>query len=573
MKRRLLTLLIAFVLLLNVFQSGVLTVRADSNGENDIPSPPDEWADADICRYPIEGGFLYFDRNSGTILYCSQTATSVIIPPEIDGIAVVAIGDNAFHECELLAELALPDSLQSIGHYAFFGCTALTEVQLPPDITEIPLGTFYGCTGLREMYIPEGVTALGDYAFWCCSSMENIWLPATVERLGNQVFYECYNLEGIWVDEDNPTYSSDINGVLFNHDMTELIQAPDGISGDYILPDGVERIDLFAFSFCRELSTVTFPESLEFIGYQAFSWCDALVGAYFHGDAPRIGGDIFHGCDLDVLTVYYDESKEGWTTPKWCGYHSEIWIPLHSHNYVQQVTVPTCTEGGYTVYLCDCGEYYVSDHTEALGHNYVVGTCSRCGEKDPDYVPPVSFSDVSESAWYATSVNYAVAHGLMNGMGGNQFEPNTSMTRGMLVTVLWRYAGEPKEGSNDFSDVPSGQWYAEAVAWAAHNGIVTGVGNGRFDPNGTITREQLATILFRYCNAEGLDTSGRTELGSFPDKGKISAYAEDALSWAVSEGLVTGTKTGSSTYLDPKGNATRAQVATILMRFIENVVE
>ena len=573
MKRRLLTLLIGCVLLLSVFQNSVLTVWADSDGNKDTPEIPDEWADADIAIYPLEGGDLYFDRNTGMILHCNHTVTAADIPSEIDGVAVTFIGEFAFYNCTELSSITLPDSITAIDQYAFYNCTVLESIVLPESLTEIGLGAFYFCTGLKEMTIPEGVTNIGNYAFWSCSALENIWISSTVTTIGNQVFYECYNLAGIWVDEDNANYSSDESGVLFNTEKTVLIQAPDAIAGDYTIPEGVTDVDTFAFSYCANLTTVTFPESLHSIGYQAFSWCDSLIGAYFKGNAPRLGGDVFHGCDYEVFTVYFYEAKEGWTTPTWCGYNSEVWVPLHSHSYEEQVTPPTCTEQGYTVYICACGEYYVDAYTEALGHDYAYGSCTRCGEKDPDYVPPVRFSDVPEGAWYAEAVNYAVSHGLMNGMGGNQFEPDTSMTRAMLVTVLWRYAGEPKEGSNDFSDVPSDQWYAEAVAWASRNGIVTGVGNGRFDPNGTITREQLATILFRYCNAQVMDTSGRTELGSFPDKEKISSYAADALSWAVSEGLVTGTKMGSSTYLDPQGNATRAQVATILMRFIETIVE
>ncbi len=252
----------------------------------------------------------------------------------------------------------------------------------------------------------------------------------------------------------------------------------------------------------------------------------------------------------------------------------------HTHTYTATVTEPTCTQQGYTTYTCECRNSYVADYVAALGHNYVNGTCTRCGEADPGYKPTdpvdpkpsVSFSDVKGDEWFAQAVNYAVSNGLMNGMGNNKFEPNTGMTRAMLVTVLWRYAGEPVEGENTFTDLTQ-DWYIPAVTWAAHNGIVGGVGNGKFDPDGNVTREQLATILYRYCNSIGIDTSARADLSAFPDAGKVSAYAEDALSWAVAVGLVTGTQEGSKTYLDPLGNATRAQVATILMRYIENFLK
>ena len=144
------------------------------------------------------------------------------------------------------------------------------------------------------------------------------------------------------------------------------------------------------------------------------------------------------------------------------------------------------------------------------------------------------------------------------------------MTRAMLVTVLWRYAGRPEAGKNPFTDVPAEQWYTEAVTWAAENGVVSGVGNGRFAPNGNITREQMASILFRYAKLTGLDTSKRGELAGFPDEGQVSSWAREALSWAVGEGIISGTAEGGRTILKPQGNATRAQVASILMRFIRN---
>ena len=142
------------------------------------------------------------------------------------------------------------------------------------------------------------------------------------------------------------------------------------------------------------------------------------------------------------------------------------------------------------------------------------------------------------------------------------------MTRAMLVTVLWRLDGKPApKSANSFADVPGGQWYTEPVAWAAENGIVNGVGDNKFDPEGNITREQMATILYRYCNGKGIDTSKQGSLSGFPDAGKVSSYATTALQWTVAEGIIGG----SDGKLLPQGNATRAQAATILMRFIENI--
>ncbi len=245
-------------------------------------------------------------------------------------------------------------------------------------------------------------------------------------------------------------------------------------------------------------------------------------------------------------------------------------IAAQGHTEMIDSAVPaTCTEAGKTEgkHCTVCGTVLVAQETvPALGHSYKDGVCTVCGAKDPDAQPvaPVEFSDVSEKAWYYEAVEYAVENGLMNGVGGGKFDPEGTMTRAMLVTVLWRYEGEPAEGENSFTDVPNGTWYTEAVAWAAANGIVGGVGNNRFDPNGIITREQMATILFRYAQKRGFDTSKRGDLSVFPDSGKVSSWAKDAMRWAVAEQIING----SDGYLLPQGNATRAQVAALLMRFI-----
>lgn len=186
--------------------------------------------------------------------------------------------------------------------------------------------------------------------------------------------------------------------------------------------------------------------------------------------------------------------------------------------------------------------------------------------------PSKNYLDVpAPSDWAHEGIDYVVAHGMFNGVGNNRFDPEGSMTRAMLVTVLWRYEGSPTGYQNTFSDVNAkdGSWYIDAVAWAAAKGVVNGVGNGKFDPEDKITREQMTAVLFRYADKKGLDTSKRGDLNGFPDNGKVESWAKDAMQWAVAEGIING----SDGKLLPQGDATRAQVATILMRFIENIVK
>ena len=183
------------------------------------------------------------------------------------------------------------------------------------------------------------------------------------------------------------------------------------------------------------------------------------------------------------------------------------------------------------------------------------------------------FTDMVAGTWYYGAAAYAYNNGLFAGMTPTTFAPNATMTRAMLVSVLWRLAGEPApKAPNTFVDVPDGAWYTDAVTWAAENGVVSGVGGSRFDPSGFVTREQTAEILYNYAHSKGYDVSARADLTAFPDAGSVSGWAEKALSWANAAGLINGTVRDGQTILDPQGSASRAQVAMILMNYVEHVV-
>ena len=179
------------------------------------------------------------------------------------------------------------------------------------------------------------------------------------------------------------------------------------------------------------------------------------------------------------------------------------------------------------------------------------------------------FIDVAANAWYYDAVAYAYENGLMSGTSSNLFSPDATTTRGMIVTMLYRLEGEPRvSGASTFSDVADGMYYADPIAWAVSNGIVTGYDDTTFGPNDAITREQMAAILYRYAQYKGYSTTASADLSNYADAGEVSAYALPAIRWANAEGLVSGT---TNTTLTPDGNATRAQVATIFQRFMEDV--
>lgn len=295
-------------------------------------------------------------------------------------------------------------------------------------------------------------------------------------------------------------------------------------------------------------------------------------------------------------------------------------------NGVADMTVrPNCTKGGYTVYTAkvtvDGQEFTTSeklDQTDPSGHSYVwasngssghTGTCSVCGDTvteahsgNPcakcDYTAPSSggggsytpaptpdeeleepdtplvdkpflFEDVAEADWFYDAVKFAVESGIMKGVSDTVFSPMEVTTRGSIITMIHRLEAEP-EGLATFPDVASTEWYGKAVAWGADHGIVKGYDDGTFAPNESITREQMAAILYRYAGFKGYDVSASAELDAFADGGEVSSWAQEAVRWAVGVGLIHG-KGGNR--LDPAGTASRGEAAAMMMRFNELVAQ
>lgn len=249
------------------------------------------------------------------------------------------------------------------------------------------------------------------------------------------------------------------------------------------------------------------------------------------------------------------------------------------HDLVQRAaTPPSCTEDGRQEGMectrCAYREGFAP--IEKLGHDYKNGACTRCGAEDPnakcdggDTCPGNRFTDMpSADNWAHAGIDYAVKHGLFAGMSETTFAPGVTMTRSMLVRVLWKLAGSPAHGEeNPFTDVKSGDWFYDGVVWAAENEIVAGMGGGIFAPGEPVTREQIAAILYRYSEKAGKDVTQKADLSAFPDAADVSKWAADALAWANANGYISGTKEGESVYLRPQQDATRAQVASILMRY------
>ena len=207
-------------------------------------------------------------------------------------------------------------------------------------------------------------------------------------------------------------------------------------------------------------------------------------------------------------------------------------------------------------------------YTFTMPNGQVTVTATFVETEEPVAEP---FIDVAEGDWFYDAVVYAYQNELMDGVGGNRFAPNSETTRAQLVTILYRLEGQPAvSGDLPFTDVETGTWYTDAILWAAQNNIVNGVNDTEFAPGDDLTRQQLVTILYRYAEAKGYDVSASADLSGYPDAGQVQDYAQPAMAWAVAENIIQGMEDGT---LKPAGNASRAQIATILMRFCEDVAQ
>ena len=295
-------------------------------------------------------------------------------------------------------------------------------------------------------------------------------------------------------------------------------------------------------------------------------------------------------CDVTV-----DAINTKYASHSSSSYASFRCVEAHEHSYDAVVTAPTCTEKGYTTHTCSCGDSYVDTYTDALGHAWDNGTvtkqptatetgiktytCTRCSATKTETIPAGScpsagFTDVpGEGNWAHAGIDYCVANGLMSGVGSGRFAPKMTTTRAQIVQILYNLEGEPKvSGTMPFTDLTQ-NWYKDAVLWAYQTGVVSGTSATTFAPDLPVTREQIAVILMGY--AEKVLGVTRTwapaDLSVYPDAGSVSDWAKDALADAVTLGLISGASNDGQTLLNPQGSATREQVATILMAFCKNV--
>lgn len=500
---------------------------------------------------------------------------------------VTAIGDLAFESCKALTAAPIPETVTAIDKAAFTGCTALTDVTIPAGVSTIPEDCFRGCTALADIDLPGTVTHVGHNAFTGCTALKDVrcygaapavepgnseahsFEPATVTIHYNPAMNWTLDADGKWQG-----YTVSDKGACLHTDYgtTErTVPATCGKAG---------RVDTICGNCGEVISTRELPPT------GAHDWGNGVVTTAPTETTPGVRTYTCSGCDQTRTEA----------------------IPAtgaHDYQFTKNVA-PTCTDGGYDLYTCSgCGATERRNLTDAAGHKWDNGvvttaptettpgvrtfTCTVCGQTRTEAIPATGAStctggpscpsyglhDVAgPDYWAHKGIDYCVRNRLMSGVGAGTFSPDTACTRAQIVKILYNLSGNQTDYSYyylPFTDVAPGAWYYNAVAWAYCNDVTSGTSATMFTPNAAITRQQLVTFLYRYTVKYAPEFTGNAApISAFPDAGSVANWAYAAMSWAVGNGLIVGNAHDNGLdYLDPNGSATRAQTATIIMRYCQ----
>ncbi len=490
--------------------------------------------------------------------------------------SLTSLMPGAFYECTSLKSIVIPDGVESIPTNCFSECGNLGNVTLPAGLRSIGDSAFSNCDGkFRNVQLPESLESIGDGAYYGCDYLETVTLGANVRSIGEGAFADCYRVR-FAVSEENAVFSTDENKALYRDNGRVLLCWPGYSGGEVTIPAQVKEISYHAFAFNQRITAVTIPTTVEKVGECAFEY-SSIQKVIYDADYAKVPAFCFFHCDkLEEV-----ELGEAVTTIEDCAFYlcgslKEITLGVRvSHADVcafascanmEQVTVmnPLCDlfidSFGWMEGVVIRG--YVGSTAEEYAKEWGYAFEALPEESRPEMELTVEDFTDCNAQWYRDGIDFMVRHGYMNGVGEGTFAPDNTLNRAMVVTVLYRVAGTPEtEGASAFADVAEGLWYSDAVAWAGEKGIVNGINATTFAPTKAITREQIATILWRYAG----EPEAEGDLSAFTDAGDISDYAREAMSWAVSVGILNGTSKGE---LKPTANATRAQFACMVQRYL-----
>jgi len=541
---------------------------------------------------------------------------------------VTAIGERAFEGCKSLTKAPIPAAVTALGNSAFNGCIALTDVTLPGGVTAIPEDCFRGCTALADMKLPATVTSVGHNAFTGCKALKDVrcyGAPPTVQPGGAAehsfepgivtIHYNPDPVYGWTLDTDDTWqgYKVSSKGACLHtgYGTTEnTVPATCGADG---------RIDTVCANCGDVIATKVIPAT------GAHTWDNGTVTTEPTETTPGVRTFTCAVCSQTKTEVIpatgahtfvftkniapsCTEAGYDLYTCRDCGASEQRNVkPALGHKWDSGTvtTEPTETGPGTMTYTCTvCGQTKTEvipatgPHTHVWGEGTVTVaptettpgvrtyTCTVCGKTRTEIIPATGsavcpggaacpsfrFRDVpAPSNWAHEGIDYCVRHGLMSGFDATTFSPDTVSTRAQIVMILYNLSGDTTDYSKyyvPFTDVRPGTWYYNAVAWGYDKDIVAGMSTTTFAPDGLITREQMAVLLYGYTEKYApAYLGGAASLNGFPDAASVSNWAYAAMSWAVGNGLISGIASNGADYLAPSGGATRAQIAAIMMRY------
>lgn len=461
----------------------------------------------------------------------------------------------------------------------------ITGIVMDEHITAIGDRMFEGCTSLVSVDLSENVENIGDYAFAGCTALGGIELNESLGGLGKNAFSGCTAMKSIDVDAENGTFTSE-DGVLYDDDKSELIKFPPAkVMESFAVPYTVVQIDDNAFEGCAGIGAMEIPGSVSSIGTQTWYELSSLA-------AVNVGEDntIFSSRD----GVLYDKEKRTLISVPPANKAEELYIPgtvkelapgaVCMTKNIKSIYVPASVKSAGVDAFSDNGAltdiYYEGSDSEwaALypddgfyslnsGVNDVnIHTNAKVIEEPEN---KTEYTDIPADAWYYEYVKFATDTGIIDGITGDEFRPDEDITRAAFITAVYRLENMPEvTAENMFEDVEDDAFYRDAVVWGNENGIINGVSDTEFEPDERITREQLATMIYRYIKfngEEGLTGDRRLSL-DYIDADKISGYAYEPVLWCSMNEVIGGFDDGT---VRPQGNTTRAQAAAILMRLNE----
>ncbi len=519
---------------------------------------------------------------------------------------VTKIEPYAFNGCSSLTSVTFSANLQSIGDGAFKDTKALKTVNLPSQLTYLGDSAFEA-SGLTSITIPTSVKEMpSNYgAFENCKSLKTATINASVTKIPYNLFKDCTALTTVKFSSSSPVINFDRYVFSGCSSLTNVTLPPklQNISNycfenctaltTITIPDTVTTIGVHAFSGCSKLSSIKIPYGVKEIQQYAFSDCTSLKNIYFTKSIQEIEKWAFENCSTSNLKIYgysgtaakYFAQENGYSFTE-CTPVSSIKISgntsvVKKSSVTLKANVSPTNAYNKTVKWSSSNPSIASVSSSGVVTGKAIGTATitamatdGTGAKGT-YIITVKatdlpFKDVTVDEWYYGAIKYTYQKGIIKGANDTEFKPNVNISRGMMVTILWRMVGEPKiTGGKSFPDVKTSDYYYNAVKWASAKGIVNGYNSGKFAPNDDITREQLAVILQNYSKYMKRDVSKTTNLSKFKDGYKTTGYAQPAVKWAVATGVISGKDKG--TRLDPQGTATRAEAAAMIYNYFTKI--